>query len=123
MIIKPEHGAFSNNIQHYLKFVFLSNTFSLGVLAQLCIYVHESLSVCMCLIMIHVSIILFYIIKIKYVQVQGVSDIFFICHSVFNSFYADTLSCILYTYESNVCNVRYYTDWVVVFVLTAFRNY
>ena len=44
----------------------------------------------------------FYIIKRKYVQVQGMFDIFFKCHSVFNSFYADTLSRVMYTYESMV---------------------
>ena len=44
-----------------------------------------------------------YIIKIKYVQVQGMFDIFVICHSLFNScFYANTLSRVVYTYESVV---------------------
>ena len=43
---------------------------------------------------------MFYIIKRKYVQVQGMFDNFFICHSVFNSFYADTLSRVVYTYGS-----------------------
>ena len=44
----------------------------------------------------------FYIIERKYVQVQCMFDIFFICYSVFNIFYADTLSRGMYTYQSVV---------------------
>ena len=55
----------------------------------------------MCLIMINVCIILFYIIKRKYVQVQGMFDIVFICHSVFNIVMQVLcrLSRFVYTYE------------------------
>ena len=45
---------------------------------------------------------MFYIKKRKYVQVQDMFDFFVICHSVFNSFYADALSRVVYTYQSVV---------------------
>ena len=38
-------------------------------------------------------------------------------------FYADTLCCDVYTYESVVSNICEYTDWVVVFLLSMFLNY
>ena len=59
------------------------------------------MSVCVCVSnndkCVHNSV--FYIIKRKYVQVQGMLDILFICLIVF---YADTSSRVVYTYESVV---------------------
>ena len=44
---------------------------------------------------------------------------------IFNSCFidADTLSRVVYTYESVVMYVRDYTDWVVVFLFTMFLKY
>ena len=53
----------------------------------------------------------FYIIERKYVQVQCMFDIFFICYSVFNIFYADTLSRGVYTYQSVVMYDIILHDW------------
>ena len=40
---------------------------------------------------------MFYIIKRKYVQVQGMFDSLFICHSVFNSFFMQICCHVLCT--------------------------
>ena len=73
----------------------------------------------MCLIMINVCIILWFFLN---VQVQGMFDIFVICHSVFNSFLCRyVVTCCVHVRKCG--NVRYFTDWIVVFVLTVFFNY